>query len=282
MLAVGYPQATGFFVSLSYTGGIDGGMRMSEYMIGVMLLSFAIDALLLVAAGRLSDQSPRLIRLVIAAGVNSLYAALCLLPTFYFLGNLHWRIACLAITAAIAYGFSQAGFRGGLAFCFLYLALGGAVTAIGDGGIIGILCSAAIVCLLCGFGLRFCPLENKYIPVELSYKNKCVSLTALRDTGNTLRDPVTGQQVLVISGDIATELTGLTREQLRKPLDAIGIISGLRLIPYHSVDNNGGFLLAMRMHNSKIGSWRGSALVAFAPEVLNREGVYQALTGGTV
>ena len=255
---------------------------MNRYVTSVMLLSLVVDALLLIAAGRLSNQSPRMIRVMMAAVLSSLYSALCLQPGFYFLGNLFWRIVCLAVAAIIAYGISWNGFRSGLAFAFLYLALGGAVLAIGDGGAVSTLCSAGIVCVLCCFVFRFQPLEGEYIPVELRYKDKCLRLTALKDTGNTLRDPITGQQVLVIGGDIATELTGLTREQLRKPLDAIGIISGLRLIPYHSVDNNGGFLLAMRMNNAKIGSWHGSALVAFAPEVLNREGVYQALTGGTV
>lgn len=255
---------------------------MSKNITGVMLISFVVDSLLLTAAGRLSNQSPRVTRLVMAAALSSLYSALCLRPGFYFLGNLFWRIVSLAITAVIAYGISWNGVRGGLTFAFLYLALGGAVLAIGDDGTVGILCSVGIVCLLCCFGFQFRPPDGQYVPVELWYQDKCLHLTALKDTGNTLRDPVTGQQVLVVGGDIATELTGLTREQLRKPLDAIGIISGLRLIPYHSVDNGGGFLLAMRMNNAKIGSWRGSALVAFAPEVLNREGTYQALTGGKV
>ena len=41
-----------------------------------------------------------------------------------------------------------------------------------------------------------------------------VSIVALRDSGNTLRDPVSGEQVLVVSGEVAEKLTGLTQEQL--------------------------------------------------------------------
>ena len=103
---------------------------------------------------------------------------------------------------------------------------------------------------------------------------------ALRDTGNTLRDPITGGEVLVIGADAAGELTGLTQAQLRNPIDSLGTIPGLRLIPYHSIGNEGGFLLALKLQNVKIGSWKGSSLVAFAPEGLNLEGTYQALTGG--
>ena len=88
--------------------------------------------------------------------------------------------------------------------------------------------------------------------------------------------------MLVVGGDVAGELTGLTKEQLKSPLDSMGVISGLRLIPYHTVDRNTGFLLALKLQNTRIGSWRGSTLVAFAPEVLNREGAYQALMGGVL
>ena len=43
-----------------------------------------------------------------------------------------------------------------------------------------------------------------------------------------------------------------------------------------------GRLLAMRLQQVRIGSWKGSCLVAFAPDGLSRDGAYQALTGGTL
>ena len=64
-------------------------------------------------------------------------------------------------------------------------------------------------------------------------------------------------------------------------LEAMGVLPGLRLVPYHSVGKS-SFLLAIRLQNVKIGSWQGSSLVAFAPEGLSKEGAYQALTGGNV
>ena len=103
---------------------------------------------------------------------------------------------------------------------------------------------------------------------------------SVEDTGNLLRDPITGRQVLVVGGDVALELTGLTQEQLRSPVESIGALPGLRLIPYRNVGNSSGFLLALRLQNVKIGKWKGSTLVAFAPEGLSSEGAYQALTGG--
>ena len=107
-------------------------------------------------------------------------------------------------------------------------------------------------------------------------------LTALQDTGNTLRDPITGKNVLVVGADVAGELMGLTREQLCSPVESMGALPGLLLIPYSSVGSSSGFMLAIRLQNVKIGTWQGSTLVAFAPDIFRSEGAYQALTGGAV
>jgi len=115
--------------------------------------------------------------------------------------------------------------------------------------------------------------------MSLELGQNTVEIRALLDTGNTLRDPVTGQAVLVVGADTALELLGLTRSQLEDPLGSVGALPGLRLVPYHSVGAK-SFLLAMKLKNVKIGAWQGSTLVAFAPEGLSAEGAYQALTGG--
>jgi stage II sporulation protein GA (sporulation sigma-E factor processing peptidase) len=123
-------------------------------------------------------------------------------------------------------------------------------------------------------------LGKHFVPVELSYGGEKVTLTALQDTGNSLRDPLTGQPVLVIGANAAQKLTGLTPEQIRDPAKALTALPGLRLVPYRAVGRQNGMLLALKMDNVKIGAFRGSRVVAFAPEGLGENGEYQALTGG--
>ena len=119
-------------------------------------------------------------------------------------------------------------------------------------------------------------------PLKIVHEDRTASMIALKDTGNTLRDPVTGEQVLVISPEIAGRLTGLTVGQLRNPLETLAVspVPGLRLIPYPEVGNTGGFLLAKRFEEVTIGEKTQSALVAFAAEGLGTGEIYQALTGG--
>ena len=86
------------------------------------------------------------------------------------------------------------------------------------------------------------------------------------------------------AADVASELLGLTEEQLQHPVETLtkGILPGLRLVPYRAVPQPGGMLLALRFPGAVIGKNKGSPLVAFAPQVLGRGAGYRMLTGGAV
>lgn len=254
---------------------------MTAYMDGVFLLNFLVDVLLLFAATRLCGFPVKLYRVLLAGVLGGIYGASCLLPGFYFLGNVYWRMVSLGLIAATAYGISLSAARRGLIFAFLSLALGGAVMGLGKGGVVEIISAAGVITLLCFIGFRGRVGGNHYLPVELSYGDKQIRITALQDTGNTLCDPITGRQVLVVGADVAQQLTGLSPQQLRTPIETIGKLPGLRLIPYRSIGSN-SFLLAINLPKVKIGSWQGSTLVALAPDFLSPEGAYQALTGGVI
>lgn len=254
---------------------------MKGYMTGVFLLNVLVDILLLLAAARLCGYPAKIYRILLASLLGGVHSACCLLPGFAFLGNALWRIVSLGLIGATAYGISVSGARRGIIFAFLSLALGGAVMGLDKGGIVGTISIAALITLLCFFGFRGRIGGTYYLPVELSYGEKHINITALQDTGNTLRDPITGRQVLVVGADVAQQLTGLSRQQLLTPIESIGQLPGLRLIPYRSVGSK-SFLLALHLPKVKIGTWQGSTLVAFAPDCLSPEGTYQALTGGVV
>lgn len=205
-----------------------------------------------------------------------------MLPGMGFLGNTLWRCVFLGLMSWIAFGFSKSALRRAVIFVLLCMALGGIAQGFGIGGAASIIASAAAVCAMCILGFRDRPGSVSYVPVELSYGSKQLRVTALCDTGNTITDPITGRSVLVVGAEVAQQLTGLTQQQLRSPVSAVSqaTIPGLRLIPYRTVSQPSGMLLALRFPRVRIGSWQGSSLVAFAPEKLCDDGQYQALTGG--
>ena len=255
---------------------------MPVYLDVVMLLNFAVDFLLLISANRLCGYPPKAGRAALAAALGSVYGGACMLPGFAFLGNFLWRLVSLALIALLAYGLSVSALRRGLVFVFLCMALGGIAAGMGNGGFFGLVASATVLWFLCMVGFRGKLFEQSYVPVELTYAGKKVRLTALHDTGNTLHDPVTGSPVLVVDARTAQKLTGLTPQQLRKPVETMHEKPGMRLIPYRAVGQDAGLLLGMKLASVRIGDWQGSRIVAFAPEGLSQEGTYQALTGGTL
>lgn len=257
---------------------------MTVYLDLVVILNFLVDLLLMLGTNRLAGYPAGYRRCILAAALGGAYAGGCLIPGFSFLGGSFWRLVFLALMAGTAFGWNRSAVQRGAVFILLSMALGGIAAGFGRGSFLMLIVSALAMWLLCRVSFRGSLGQREYVPVELCWQEKTVRLIALRDTGNTLRDPLTGEQVLVAGADVGTELLGLTDYQLCHPVETLAAapVPGLRLVPYHAVGQPGGMLLALRMQNAKIGNTYGDPLVAFAPEVLARGEVYRMLTGGTV
>ncbi len=256
---------------------------MQVYIDLLMLLNFLVDLLLILGTNRLSGYGLGIKRAIPAALLGGIYAGACMLPGFAFLGNLLWRLVSLAMMSAIAFGRTQSGLRRAVLFVFLSMALGGIALGLGKGGFWSLLLSAAGVCFLCLVGFRGRAGSQHYVPIQIYHNGRHVSLTALVDTGNTLRDPASGRNVLVVDAAIAEKLLPLSREQLAHPVETLtsGKMSGLRLIPYSAVGQKAGLLLGVRPDRVEAEGREVEYIVAFAPQILGH-GQYQALVGGAL
>lgn len=244
-----------------------------------MLLNFGVDYLLLLGTERLAGGVPDRRGILLAAALGAAYSGGCLLPGFAFLGSLLWRCVFLMLIASLAFGLGRnAGRKTGL-FLVLSLALGGLAELAGRGKLWQLCLCGGILWLLCRFAFGT-GTGKTLVPMEIRLGDRRIHLTALRDTGNALRDPITGEQVLIVGSPQAEMLTGLTKDQLTHPMDTLAQnpTKGMRLIPYHGVGQQ-GMLLGMRVTDV---CWEGRhrpAVVAFAPGELGA-GEFQALLGG--
>ena len=257
---------------------------MRIYVDLVAMLNFLVDFLLILGTNRLTGFPPDFCRSAVAAAFGGLYGGACLFPGFSFLGNFLWRAIALCAIAVIAFGCNRSAVRRTGIFVLLSMALGGIAVGMGQGSIWILILSGSLIWLLCGVGFHGAVGQREYIPITLRWKKDSLTVIALKDTGNTLHDPLTGEQVLVAGSDVGIKLLGLTAHQLQHPIEtmASGVLPGMRLIPYHAVGQPGSFLLAMRFPGSKIGKMERDPLVAFAPEVIAGGEMYQMLAGGTV
>ena len=254
---------------------------MIVYLDLVVILNFLVDGLLLLGTNRLSGHPPEWKKVLPAAALGGVYAGICMVPGFTFFGNVLWRLVCLITMAGIAFGWNFGALKRGAVFLLLTMALGGLAVGIGSGNFGSLLLSTAALAALCMVGIPYPVGSRSYLPVHLRWNGKKLDFTALVDTGNTLRDPITGNSVLVAGGDIGEKL-GFSREILCDPVKALinGRVTGVRLIPYRTVGRPSGMLMLIRAEEVKMAGKVVSPLVALAPEKIGGSGNYQALAGG--
>lgn len=256
---------------------------MLVYLDMVMLLNFLVDFFLILGTNRLTGYPPGGAGAALASFLGSVYAAACLAPGFRFLGNICWRIIFLCLMTVLAFGWNPGTIRRGAVFVLLSMALGGMAGGVRMKHFPAICLCAVLLWLLCRVGFGGQMGNREYVPVELNWQDRTLRLMALRDTGNTLRDPLTGEAVLVCGADVGEELLQLPRSAFQDPARTLaeGLLPGLRLIPYRAVGQPGSMLLALRLKNVKMGGQIINPLVAFAPQKLVEGEDYRMLTGGT-
>lgn len=250
---------------------------MPIYLDVLMILNFLVDLLLLIATNRLSGHGAGLRRAVPAAVLGGVYGSACVIPGFTFLAGTMWRLVSLCLISVISFGIHREAVRRGVLFIILSMALGGVALGFERGGFWSIVLAALGVCLLCLFGFHG-RIGDRY--VQVCVEKLC--FTALLDTGNTLTDPLTGQQILVVSPMIGAKLLGVDVAQLKDPVGLMEKVSGVRLVPFHAVGQTGGVLPVKRFDRVRIGNQQGSYLLAFAPNELGKGKPYEALTGGAI
>lgn len=247
---------------------------MQKYVVIAMVIRLLADLLLIMGVNRLNAPENRVWRGLAGAAAGGVYAVACMVLKWRILSHPVGYILSLLLTCLIAFGIRTDNLRKWPMFCLLRLGLDGM------GSNTGQMIGAAMLFGVCLYGFRLGN-RKRYVPVKLRYRNNQVTLQALYDTGHTLTDPVTGKPVLVVGADVADRLTGLSSEQLKKPVEMMGTIPGLRLIPYQTVGRS-ELMLALPLEQIRIGKKNGSFLVAFAPQVLDENGKFQGLIGGTV
>lgn len=252
---------------------------MQEYGLIATMLSFMVNFLLLLGANRLCGYPPGGLRAALASAFGAAQVALCMVSGFRFLSSWLWRLTFLLLMVVTAFGVDRTAVKRGLVFGLLQVALQG--IAAGD-GFWTVTLAALVFFLLCMAG-KAGP-GRQYVSVSITHGGKHLSLMALVDTGNTLRDPVTGQGVLILDAVAAQQLLGLEVADLARPVETLssGKCKGLRLIPYTAVGHSTGLLLGLRVEQLRLDGELSRCIVAFAPQRIGEGRDFQALAGGIV
>lgn len=218
-------------------------------------LNFLCDYLLCLVTARAAGLCLKRQRYMLAAMLGAIYACAAVLPGFAFLGKTAWKLTAGLLMSWIAFGEERRPLRCILLFFTVSASFGGALLALSGGQPIRLslrsLLFAFLLCYGVGVLLFRCHAllserETKTVAVELGGRR--AQFSALRDTGNALRDPLTGSRVLIASPQalrtIFREDTALFAEldaiQLQTLSASVPLLAGkLRLLPYAAVGGRG-------------------------------------------
>ncbi len=265
----------------------------------VFLLNLLINYTLLRGAARLGGAAPKLLRLWLGSAIGGLYSVMVFVPGLDWLNTAICKWITAAAMLLCAFGRKRSTVRLAVVFGALSLVLCGTVYAFhcmgkapaSAGGYLfypvswsTLLLTAFSVSMACRFLLP--PLNhgsNSTVPITLYRDGKRLHLTALRDSGNTLRDPLSGSEVLTVYWRALSPLLPpiVTQESIADPTMLLPSLRELspRLIPYRAIGTDCGILLAIPLEIT-IGKESRIGLVALSPTPVSDGGAYEALTGG--
>lgn len=281
---------------------------MTVYVDLLFCLNTVINYLLLRGSAAMGGCPAGIWRLLGAAALGGLYAVAAVLPGLESLQGTFFQAVCAGVMLLAAFGWKRSTVKQGLFFFALSFALSGAVLLLIQvvepdcvifGGRIYYAVTTPALLLVAGvsYGLAAMVLNGwgshtggDVVPLTLELRGKRVEAKALRDTGNVLRDPVSGQNIPVASWQVLARLlpeADLKQEDLADP---IALLEGLRkqypqlrfrLLPYGAVGVSNGLLPVVRCEVQQ-GRRRERIPVAFTATELSAHGQYEILLGGVV
>ena len=157
---------------------------------------------------------------------------------------------------------------------------------------LGLLLLAGILYALC-YTVFACTVQHggEIRTLQLRLGGRSVQVRALHDTGCTLRDPMTGERVLVAeAGVLQARLpeADVTPQALADPAALLLRLKTrdpalpARLLSYRSVGTQAGLLLCLRCEAQDGPGEMKRCLAAFSPTPVSDGGSYHALIGGEI
>lgn len=272
---------------------------MQVWAEGVFALNALLDAGLLVCSARLCGARLCAGRITLASLFGGAYAVAALWPGLGFLRESLVIVCAAGLMGLIAFGAGTGLLRLVVMVMLAGCCLGGLAAALAQhapgaclrGGLRALLLSLGA--MLAGGRLLFSSCmqhtDAAFQELTLHLGGAQVRLRALVDTGNTLKDPLSNEPVLVASWQVAAKLLPELSLRAEDFSDAPALLRRLareapqlrpRLIPYRAVGVSQGLLLALRCELETADGKRRTALAAFSPTAVSGAGEFDALTGG--
>lgn len=287
---------------------------MTIYLDVVFIQNICMNSIILLATGLVTKTKNRLTRNLISSTLGAFYVIGKYLTSSQFYSNIIIQIGLAFAMVYIAFApinikglfkyviiFYLTSFVfGGCAFALLYYIKPQEILY--NNGILTGTYPIKIALLGALVGLVFLSLAFKLIKnrfskkdmfcnIRIGYKEKEVKLRAIIDSGNLLKEPITGASVIVIEKQ---KLEGIIENEILENLDSImsgkyeflndEYISRFRLIPFSSLGKQNGMLIGFKpdffeIEFDGINHTKDKVIVAIYEKEISKNKEYSGLVG---
>lgn len=271
------------------------------YIDQLIFINFIIDYFTLLCTAKVASVVIRRIPIALAAALGGAYAGICVLPGWSFMLHPLIKSAVAVLMCLIAFGREAHLFRDIVIFFLVSAGFGGLVWAVSMFGgydlsgktlylplnwkILALSFAVSYVVISALFRRFADTAQQELSEVQITLNQRTIHFRALRDTGNSLFDPITNCSVLVCERTCLAKLFEGTEINFQEDPAAMveylsrqpGLTGRMRLIPFNSVGGS-GLLAAFRPDALSIGGKPiENTLVAFTDNKLSTYGQYQGI-----
>lgn len=291
---------------------------MIIYLDVVILENLIMNSIIMYATAIILKIDIKHFRILISSTIGAIYSVLTYISNFQIYSNLILKIILSIIMVYIAYKpknikilskqiliFYLTSFLfGGVAFALIYVIKPQEILMknglfLGTYPLKSVFLAAIIASIICILGFKI--VKNKiskkdmFCKVIITINKRQIETTAMVDTGNLLKDPITGAPVIVVE---ATLLENIIPQEILLNLENIiggefeyvteevrsEYISKLKLIPYTSLGKQNGMLLGLKSDKVEIikddeNIVKQNIIIGIYNKSLTKRGEYRALIG---
>lgn len=291
---------------------------MTIYIDVVLIENLIMNYIILLATGLILKTKIKHIRLVLASLIGAIYTILTYIITIEMYSNFFFKLLLSIIMVYLSYNpqtmkkmwkqllvFYLTSFVfGGAAFALIYVIKPQDILMknglfLGTYPLKTVILSAIIsfVIIIITFKIVKSKISKKDIlkDITIDIDNQKINIKAMLDTGNMLKDPLTGNSVIVVEKTalyqiMPKELLDNTENILGGDLEKISdeikekYINRLRFIPFSSLGRQNGMLVGIKPSYIEIDEEQNTlqkdkVIVGIYDKSLTKDGKYQALIG---
>lgn len=292
---------------------------MTIYLDVVLIENLCMNYIILFGTGYLLKRKMNHIKLILSALLGGIYSILAYMQILEIYSNLVLKIILSIVMVYIAYNaknikqlakellfFYLTSFVfGGCAFALLYfikpqeiLMRNGSYVGTYPlkiavlGGIVGF----TITVIAFKYAKTRLTKKDMYCDIEIYFGEKNIKLTALLDTGNMLKDPITSMPVIVVEKEILENILPYSiLNNLNKIIggdvpkevyedESLEYITKFRVIPFSSIGKSNGMLLGFKANKVVINiedneEEINNVIIGIYENKLSKKNQYSALIG---